>query len=71
MSLRLLCGQGGTLDVGNWHKADIFNALTNVRFWGQSRHGADLSVCPLMTQSGHRSSNCGARVSSHGIAERE
>ena len=37
MSLRLLCGQGGTLDVGNWHKADIFNALTNVRFWGQSR----------------------------------
>ena len=21
-----------------WHKADMLNALTNVRFWGQSGH---------------------------------
>ena len=21
-------------DVGYWHKADMLNALTNVRFWG-------------------------------------
>ena len=39
-------------DVRYGHKADMLNALTNVRFWGQSGHGADLSVCPLMTQSG-------------------
>ena len=25
----------------------------NVRYWGLSGHGADLSVCPLMTRSGH------------------
>ena len=24
------------VDVGYWHKADMLNALTNVRFWGQS-----------------------------------
>jgi hypothetical protein len=24
--------------VGYWHKADMLNALTNVRFWGQSGH---------------------------------
>jgi hypothetical protein len=23
-------------DVRFWHKADMLNALTNVRFWGQS-----------------------------------
>jgi len=23
-------------DVCLWHKADMLNALTNVRFWGQS-----------------------------------
>ena len=40
-------------DFRLWHKADMLNALTNVRFWGQSRQGADLSVCPLMTPSGH------------------
>jgi hypothetical protein len=39
----------------------MLNALTNVRFWGQSGHGADLSVCPLMTQSGHQ-----LAVASHG-----
>jgi hypothetical protein len=31
----------------------MLNAVTNVCFRGQSGHGADLSVCPLMTQSGH------------------
>ena len=36
-----------------WHKADMLNALTNVRFWGQSGHDADVMRCPLMTQSGH------------------
>ena len=36
-----------------WHKADMLNALTNVRFGGQSGYGADLSVCPLVTQSRH------------------
>jgi len=24
------------VDVRYWHKADMLNALTNVRFWGQS-----------------------------------
>jgi hypothetical protein len=24
--------------VSFWHKADMLNALTNVRFWGQSGH---------------------------------
>jgi hypothetical protein len=24
--------------VRSWHKADMLNALTNVRFWGQSGH---------------------------------
>jgi hypothetical protein len=26
--------QGVLSDVGFWHKADMLNALTNVRFWG-------------------------------------
>ena len=26
------------LNVRFWHKADMLNALTNVRFWGQSGH---------------------------------
>jgi hypothetical protein len=25
-------------NVRYWHKADMLNALTNVRFWGQSGH---------------------------------
>ena len=29
---------GGRADVRLWHKADMLNALTNVRFWGQSGH---------------------------------
>ena len=27
------------MDVRLWHKADMLNALTNVRIWGQSGHG--------------------------------
>jgi len=46
-------GAPATLNVRLWHKADMLNALTNVRFWGESGHGAGLSLCPLMTQSGH------------------
>jgi hypothetical protein len=26
----------GEPDVRYWHKADMLNALTNVRFWGES-----------------------------------
>jgi hypothetical protein len=33
------------VDVCLWHKADMHNALTNVRFWGQSRQ----SLTPLLT----------------------
>src|SRR4029078_3480386 len=40
-------------NVSFWHFSDIQPALTNVRYWGESGHGSDLSVCPLMTQSGH------------------
>jgi hypothetical protein len=29
-------------DVRYWHKADMLNALTNVRSWGQSRHRVTL-----------------------------
>ena len=36
-----------------WHKADMLNALTNVRFWWQSGHDADVTRCLLMTYSGH------------------
>jgi hypothetical protein len=36
-----------------WHIADAPLALTNVCFGGKNGHDADLSVCPLMTQSGH------------------
>ena len=28
-------------DVRFWHKADTLNALTNVRFWGQSGHDSN------------------------------
>jgi len=31
---------GLVLNVCFWHKADMLNALTNVRFWGQSGTGA-------------------------------
>ncbi len=43
--------------VHTWHIADVSLALTNVCFEGKIGHGADLSVCPLMTQSGHRISS--------------
>ena len=36
-----------------WHQADVQTALMNVSFEGNNGHGADLSVCLLMTQSGH------------------
>jgi hypothetical protein len=39
--------------VSFWHNADMLNALTNVRCWGKSGDCPDLSVCPLMIQSGH------------------
>jgi hypothetical protein len=29
-----------------WHKADMLNALTNVCFWGQSRHGLAMGSRP-------------------------
>jgi hypothetical protein len=35
-----------------WHKADMLNALTNVRFWGQSGHDANgpvMSATPSRT----------------------
>ena len=44
LPLLLLCGRNFVpaclirLDVCFWHKADMLNALTNVRFWGQSGH---------------------------------
>jgi hypothetical protein len=40
-------------DVCLWHFSDIPPALTNVRYWGQSRHDANGPLCRLMTQSGH------------------
>jgi hypothetical protein len=40
-------------NVRLWHKADMLDALANVRFWGQSGHDADVTRCLLMTQSGH------------------
>ena len=36
-----------------WHKADVQAALMNVRFEGKNGHDADVTRCPLMTQSGH------------------
>ena len=39
-------------DVRFWHKADLLNALTNVRFWGQSGHDLNGPLYRLMTQSG-------------------
>ena len=36
-----------------WHKADIAEHSTDVRFWGNSGHRIDEPQCPLMTQSGH------------------
>ena len=44
---------GLVLNVCYRHKADMLNALTNDRFWGQSGHAAYSSVCPRMTQSRH------------------
>jgi hypothetical protein len=40
-------------NVRFWHKADMLNALINVRFGGKNGHGAELAACPLLTHSGH------------------
>ena len=42
----------GRVLINRQPNADL-NALPDVRYWTKSGHGADLSVCPLMTQSGH------------------
>ena len=39
----LTCQPGA---VHTWHKADILNALTNVRFWVESGHGSLISARP-------------------------
>ena len=44
---------GFNADVRFWHKADVQIALMNVRFEGNNGHGADMTRCLLMTQSGH------------------
>jgi hypothetical protein len=38
------------LHVCYWHKADMLNALANVRFWGQSGRDRDIAGCLFMTQ---------------------
>ena len=40
-------------DVRFWHKADMLNALTNVRFEGNNGHDGGVTRCLLLTQSGH------------------
>jgi hypothetical protein len=45
--------------VGNvryWHKADMLNALMNVRFEGKNGHDAGVTPFPLMTHSRHAAS---------------
>ena len=37
-----------------WHLSDIPTAPTNVRYWGQSGHDADVTRCLLLTLSGRR-----------------
>ena len=46
----LTCQPGA---VHTWHIADVPLALTNVCFEGNNGHDADVTRCPLMTQSGH------------------
>ena len=46
--------------------ADMDNALRNVRFWGLSGRGADLSAWPLLT----RSDVCVAPERTHGLNPR-
>jgi hypothetical protein len=41
-------------DVRYWHKADMLNALTNVRFWGAKRTLTDRFARDLAVQlAGH------------------
>jgi hypothetical protein len=61
-------------DIGEWLGPDwvtpacgtkqMLNALTNVRFWGQSGSGADAGRSPLLTQSGRPGSRASAAISS-------
>ena len=44
--------KNGTMSA-NGTIADMLTALTNVRFQGKSGHDANVSLCPLMTHSGH------------------
>ena len=44
--------QAMTPDVRYWHKVDVQTALKNVRFERNNGHGADFSVCPLLTHRG-------------------
>jgi hypothetical protein len=39
----------------HWPSADIDLCSSNVRSWGQGRHGSRIAKCQLLTQSGHRS----------------
>jgi hypothetical protein len=50
----------GGPSVHTWHIADVPLALTNVCFEGKIGHGADLSVCPLMTHSGRQPHSIGS-----------
>jgi len=52
----IIDGKSSAIDPSNvrlWHKADMLNALTNVRFEGNNGHDADVTGCLLMTQSRH------------------
>jgi hypothetical protein len=53
--------------VRYWHKADMLNAMTNVRFEGNNGHDADVTRCLLMTHSGH----INFRVMSSNLPRRE
>jgi hypothetical protein len=43
-------------NVRFWHKADMLNALMNVRFEGKNGHDAGVTPFPLMTHSRHAAS---------------
>jgi hypothetical protein len=45
-------GRRKIANVCFWHKADMLNAPTNVRFEGNNGHDAEGTRCLLMTQSG-------------------
>jgi hypothetical protein len=41
------------VDFRFWPKADVQKPMINVRLSGQSRRGADIAECLLLTQSRH------------------